>query len=412
MPPMMIVDPANLLVIICISSHRVAATVAQLHPEQPDRGEQVVAHKSIDCFWHELSERGQRTVVREVLSAAEASAGIEALSVFMTMSVPGVATRSAMGWAALGDEVALGPAEKALALRRVREQATGVDRELIEVWPTQWLVRDRTGEHEVDDPVGQVGSHLSCQALLISAKRGLREQLESLARDCSLDLEGVVAQPLAVYRGIAGRLKNRGSSLVIDCGARQTTVLVRRRDKLVHGEVHAFGGDDLTRRIAESLNCEPVEAEKLKREIDISSPHSSTTAHEGQQLIFADLVKDNRRTATAAKVCEDAVTDFFRSIASDLRSHGMLAQQGSVHLLGRAAQLGGMIPTVRDCFELPVVLGSGDKARQPTDELDGILTSGLVRICADRRRDLIASQSATFRKTASGLWSWLAKPIA
>ncbi len=403
------VEPENVVVIVLVSSRHVSATVATLHPQH---GDKVVAHKTIDCIWHQLSESGKREAVTDAVRLACDSAGVEAYSVYLSVSDSSLSSRLAVGWADPGDEVVLGEPEYHWALKRARDQTTTADHELIDALPVQWTVRSREGEREVDHPVGERGSRLTCQALLISARRGYRDDLAGLVRDLGIELEGIIAQPVALYRGMAGSLAKKGSTLVIDCGARCTTFLVRRREKLVHIETHPFGGDDLTDELAKRLDITLDQAEDLKRDLDISMPSRHESSLIGQQFIWGDVRERHRLMGPATVIAAELIGEFFRARAQDLRENGYLGQQGQVHLVGRASSLGGMAMYLKEVLDLPVVLGTGQKNRDPSAELADIMVSGLVCTAADLRRQRIAAQESRLRKTASGVWSWLTKPMA
>ncbi|MBA3697281.1 MAG: hypothetical protein H0W78_00235 [Planctomycetes bacterium] len=396
--------PEHLVVIVMVSSRRVGATVAALHPTH---GDKVVAHKTIDCDWHRLSQTGKREAMADVIRLACDSAGVEAYSVYVSMTDASVTSRMAVGWADPGDEVVLSEHERLWALKRARDQATGADQELIDAIPVHWTVRDRDGEHEVDDPVGQRGSRLTCQALLITARRGYRDELADLIEGLGLELEGIIAQPVALFRGITGALTRKGTTVVIDCGARTTSVLVRRQGRLVHVETHAFGGDDITRLLVERLDISVSQAEDLKRDLDLGLRHDERDGLAGQQFIWSDVRERHRLMGPALKLVGEELDGFFRQRAQELRDHGHLVQHGQVHLVGRGSSLGGLALFLRDIFGLPVVLGSGHKNRDPSAELADVLVSGLVCTAADLRRTHLAAQTSRFRKTASGVWSWL-----
>jgi|GEM_PF-3522490 cell division protein FtsA len=403
------VDPANLVVIVLVSNWHVSATVAALHASH---GDKVVAHKTIDCLWPQLSDAGKREAVKDVVQLACDSAGVEAYSIYLSVSDSSLSSRLAYGWADPGDEMVLGEHEYHWALKRARDQATGADHELIDAMPVQWTVRSRAGEREVEQPVGERGSRLTCQALLVTARRGYREELAGLVQGLDIELEGIIAQPVALYRGMASSLSKKGSTLVIDCGARCTTFLVRRRERLVHIETHPFGGDDLTTALAERLDISVAQAEDLKRDLDISTPARPEANLVGQQFIWGDVRERHRLVGPAALLCAELMGSFFRARAQELRENGYLGQQGQVHLVGRASSLGGLAMFLKDVLDLPVVLGTGQKNRDPSAELADILVSGLVCTAADLRRRRIAGQESRLRKTASGVWSWLVKPMA
>lgn len=406
--PALNIAPEHLVVIVLISSQRVSATVAALHPEH---GDKVVAHKTIDCIWHRLTQSGKREAVSDVVRLACDSAGVEAYSIYLSMTEPTVTSRMAVGWADPGDEMVLGEHECQWALKRARDQATGADSELVEVLPIHWTVRDRDGEREVEDPVGQRGSRLTCQALLVTARRGYRDELAALVEGLGIEVEGVIAHPVALYRGMAGSLSKKGHAVIIDHGARTTTVLVRHRDKLVHIETHAFGGDHLTRALVERLGITTTQAEDLKRDLDITARVDARDSIVGQQFIWSDVRERHRMLGPATTVITEELGTFFRARAQELRDAGYLGQQGQVHLVGRASSLNGLVSFLREVMGLPVVLGTGQKNRDPSAELADVIVSGLVCTAADLRRSRLLSQESRIRKTASGVWSWLTSPM-
>lgn len=399
------IDSEHLLVIILISSRRVSATVAWLHPVQ---GERVVSHKTIDCHWHSLSDRGKRQTVADAVQLACDSAGVEAYSAYIAMSDPSIGSQIASGWADLGEEMQLTLAEREQALVRARHHALGEDRELLHALPIHWTVRSRKGEREVTDPVGERGSRLTGDVLLVTARKGYREELAHLLDSCTLQLDGVIAPPVALHHGIGGKLRTRGSAVVFDCGARHTSLLVHRRGRLLHLQTWDFGGDELTRRIAEELRIPPDQAEALKHEVDLGA-HLAGGDHAGQQYLWREVQERHRLLAPAARACAASVRAFFAARARELRDRELIGQVGQVHLVGRASALGGLPLLLKEVFGLPVVLGTGARDRDPSAELLDLLISGVVRCAADERR--IALGRTAFGGRIGRLFGWLGRPL-
>lgn len=402
------VDSANVLVIVSIASRRVSATVAWIHPEQ---GEKVVAHKPIDCVWHSLTERGKRQTVADVVKLACESAGVEAFSAYISMSDPSINSTLAIGYADLGQEMPLTQAECDQAMVRARHQTIGEDKELLHSLPIFWTVRSRQGEREVADPVGVKGSLLTGHVLLVTARKGYVGELTSLLEGAGLSADGVIAPPVALYHGIAGKLPKRGSALVIDCGARHTSLMIHRKGQLTHVQTYAFGGDTITKRLSEDLHVSMDYAEDLKREVDINIQSAGGDA-DGQIYLWRDVQERHRLLAPTARLCAALVREFFTQRAAELREHELLGQGGQVHLVGRGATLGGLSLFLKDIFDMPVVLGTGQRDRDPSAELLDLLISGIVRTAADNRRNSLAGNASGLRNVASGLWDWLTKRMA
>lgn len=406
----MVAKPDDCLVVVQISSHRVTATVAWRDRE----GERVVAHRGLPCEWHDLEPRGRRQALLEVLDLAGRSAGIRPLSIVVAVIDPGIRANFASGYADLGEEMVLGEAERDLALARATHQPIGTEREVLHALPQRWSVRDAEGEFEVDSPIGERGSRITCSVLLVTASRALRRSLEDLLLETGIYLEGVIAQPVALYRGLVSHLPARGSTLIVDCGARHTSLLVHRKQRLVHIETHPVGGDHLTHAIAREVGTTWQHAEQLKRELDIGA-HVDSAELEGQTFLWREVQERHRLLSPAARACHRLLTDFFVQRAHALRDLELLAQHGRIHLTGRAAALGGLPNLLRDVFDLPVVLGSSKHDREASSELADLLTVGLVRQSAIERERRLAERNASGMRqvttAASGFLSWLLAPI-
>lgn len=400
-------SPDDCLVVIQISSRRVSATVAWRGDDQ----EQVVAHRAIECDWQRLGEKGRRLAVADALAMACESAGVEVLSVFVSMADPSLAANFATGYADFGQEKTFTAYERELSLARATHQAIGTSREALHALPQRWTVRSADGgEREVADPVGERGSRLTCHVLLVTAARDTRSEIEHLLEGCDVYLEGMIAQPVALYRGLASRLAKRGSTVVVDCGARFTSIMVHRKERLVHIETHPFGGDDLTTRIATELGIERDQAEALKREVDLSV-HAGADEVSGQTFLWREVQERQRQLGPAARICNEALVEFFTGRAKALREFGLLAQHGKVHLTGRAAALGGLTGVLRQIFGLQVVLGTSGQDREASAELGDLMTVGLVRQAALERRQRLATSGQSgvraVSRATTGVFAWL-----
>lgn len=404
MPAAVDISSEHLLVIILISGRRVSATIAWLHPDQ---GEKVVAHKNIECDWHALSERGKRQTVADVVQLASDSAGVEPYSAYIAMSDPSIGSQLVTGFADLGEEMLLTLSEKEQALVRARHHALPEDRELLHALPVRWEVRSRKGEREVTDPVGERGSRLTGHVLLITARKGYRDELAGLLDSCTLELDGVIAPPLALWYGISGKLKKGGSTVIVDCGARHTALLVHRKGRLLHLQTWPFGGDQLSERLAADLRIPIDQADELKHQIDLSTQSGGDS--EGQLYLWREVQERNRLIAPATRLVGGELRTFFSQRARELRDAELIGQVGQVHLVGRASALSGLPLLVKESFGLPVLLGTGSRDRDPSAELVDLVISGVVRCAADERRIQLKRSPLTGR--ISRAWHWLTRPL-
>jgi cell division ATPase FtsA len=426
------IDPEDLLVIVLISSRHLTGIVALMSDEF---GTKVIAHKRTDVPWHDLEEREQRTAVGEIVTKACDSAGVEARSVYFARSEVSISSRVVSGDVSFeGIIQAITEHEMDWSLRRAQEKPVGTDQEQIDIIPVKWechgvvprtslkkgitvkLTREQKLEARRQYPLGEECKGLSCHALQIIARRGYRAELDDLARSLSLRCDGVIAQPAALYRGISARLMATGWSLVIDCGARHTSFLLRSGERLLRIRSYDFGGDDITRRLMTELKVDETLAESLKREVDINA--SGDAASAGQQLIWTDVMAQRHTLLPqAARICRAAIVDFFGRRAQDLQEdpENPLPRRGHIHLVGRASQLGGLTALLHDVFGLDVILGTGGRERRDErdvgEELENLLLSGLVVSAIEQRRAAREREGRSLARQASGVWSWLMRPF-
>ncbi|HAT10659.1 MAG TPA: hypothetical protein DCS97_08720 [Planctomycetes bacterium] len=398
----------NLIVIALVSSHHLGITVAALDPRH---GEEPRRHKEFAVRWAELSQAGRAEALRDALEQTCRPMNLEPRSIFIACSDPSLSATSVTGWSALGEDVRISAHERAFALGRARTHATADDREQLDVVPTYWTIRTRDGQLDCDDPVGQIGNHLTCHAMRVTSRRGLQSEFRAICEDLGLHLEGLIPQPIALYRGISGRMNKGGTQLVIDLGARHTTLIVRRKGRLLHLETHPFGGDSVTERISVALGVDLVRADDIKHEIDVDEVPGDDL--EGQQSIFGEIQERQRQHSIAARTAAECLGAFFRDRARNLRDDGdLLSQRGQVHLVGRGAAIRGLVPFLSAVFRLEVVLGTGSKNTDPGAELDGLLVAGVVKCAADRRIEHLVEQASSIRGAAGGIAAWLMQPLA
>jgi cell division ATPase FtsA len=426
------IDPEDLLVIVLISAQHLTGIVALMSTEF---GNKTIACKRQPVPWHELEEREQRTAVGEIIAKVCDSAGIEARSVYFARSEVSIASRTVSGDVSF--EGILQPItehEMDWALLRAQEKPVGTDQEQIDIIPVKWechgvvqreaskkgftskLTRAQRSEAKRQYPLGEECKSLSCHALQIIARRGYRAELDQLAHSLGLRCDGVIAQPAALYRGIASRLMATGWSLVVDCGARHTSFLLRSGERLLRVRTYDFGGDDITRRLMNELSIDETLAESLKREVDINASGDGHAA--GQQLIWTDVMAQRHALLPqAARICRAAIIDFFGRRAQELQEdpENPLPRRGHIHLVGRASQIGGLTALLHELFGLDVILGTGGRERRDErdvgEELDNLLLTGLVTSAIDQRRVAREREGRSLAKQASGLWTWLMRPF-
>ena len=374
-----------------------------------------MAHKVVYCSWFELNERGRRQAISEAVFEACHSASVRPYSVFVSISDARLQANFAVGSVDCGETITFGPDEIELALARATHQAIAVDREVLHVLPQRWEVRDENGDRPSDRPIGDTGQRLTCYVMLVTAPKRLRSELSARLRDCDLELEALIAPPVALYRGMYRMLAKTGCHLVFDCGARHTSVVVHRKNRLVHIETHHFGGDHINALLAERFSLDAARAEQLKQELDVTEHHRFADDPLGQTYLWRDVQERDRLLGPASTAARQLLLDYFRDISDNLQKRDLLAAKGRISVVGPASHLSGLTRLLQGVFNMPVTLGTGRKDRDPSAELVDLVTTGLIRTAAEERERLLRQRDVSGMHQAKRLWyamrNWLLAPL-
>ncbi len=402
------------LVILQLGSRQVAATVALR--ETPEK-ERVLAHKAINCNWFDLTERGQIQAITDAIVAVSNKVGITPSSVFVAVNSVETRANAANGFADMDHELVLTTEEREIALGRATHQAIATNRMVLHALPQRWTVRDRDGDRDVTSPVGETAFRLTSHVLLVTTDRVLYSDTAALLKSCDIQLEAIIAPPVALYRSMySGLPRKQGCYIIIDCGARHTNIIVHSNNQLRHFVTYEFGGDVLTVALMERLHLDAPRAEQLKKELDISVHLGHKGEVEGQTYLWSEVQQQDRMLGPAAACCRDILSDFFTQRFNELHERDILTQRGRISLVGRASGLAGFARLIQDISSMTVVMGTGRKDRQAADELSDLLTLGLVRTAALERERLLRERDGSgihhAKRMMNGLRHWLMQPLS
>ena len=108
--------------------------------------------------------------------------------------------------------------------------------------------------------------------LLVAADRNVLHGLLAPFFEVGIPLVAVDANPLALRNVLRRRIApNESNALVVDIGAGKTEINIFKEGSLRFSRCIETGGLDMTRTLAEDMNLELQDAERLKQSIDILS---------------------------------------------------------------------------------------------------------------------------------------------
>jgi cell division protein FtsA len=141
----------------------------------------------------------------------------------------------------------------------------GMDPEDIEVLHVT-VTGVEIGGMSVDSLIGFTGKQVRLNFYASFAPRTYLEALKKVAENLGLELIGVVSQPFAMARVVAGASDKSFNGIFVDVGGGTTDVALVQKGNVADTQIFAFGGRVLTKRIAEQMNLDyrHAEARKIK----------------------------------------------------------------------------------------------------------------------------------------------------
>ena len=348
-----------------IGSFRVSAMIMG----QAEDGEMVVLGSS-----HRKSEgikRGYVTdmrlathAIRNAVEKAEANANHSVSSVWIACAGAGLSSKITSVEIAIGGRrIDEDDIEHLLFAARDHIQPDG--RMVLHAQPAHYTL---DGAHGIANPTGLHAESLGVDIHVTLAEGAPVRNLIEAVQSAHLDVEGVVASPLAAaYACLSPEERDLGVALV-EIGAQVTNVSVHAGGMLLGLRSIPVGSNDITDAIASSLGIRRSQAERLKcvagsaiatpsdhREmIPVNAPDEEP---EGQPARGAD--EHNRiPRAELVSVVTDRLGTMTTEIAKGLKTMGFSgASGGQVVLTGGGAELHGIAEFMQGALGLPVRIG-------------------------------------------------------
>ncbi|MBU4305963.1 MAG: type IV pilus assembly protein PilM [Candidatus Omnitrophica bacterium] len=101
--------------------------------------------------------------------------------------------------------------------------------------------------------------------LLAAVKKELIASFLKIAQECSFDVEFVDVSNLSLYNCLQYFYRDLKHTLILDCGAKTTNIMVVDADKIWTRSL-PIGGEDITEAISQALKIERDAAERVKKE--------------------------------------------------------------------------------------------------------------------------------------------------
>ena len=352
-----------------IGSFRIAAMIMG----EDEDGNMVVlgsSHRKADGVkrGYVTDMRAASHAIRQAVEKAEAEAGTNISSVWIGCAGAGLSSKIASVEIAIGGRrIEDDDIEHLLYAARDHIQPDG--RTVLHATPAHYTL---DGAHGVANPQGLHAEALGVDIHVTLADGAPVKNLIEAVQSAHLDVEAVVASPLAsAYACLSGEERDLGVAL-IEIGAQVTNVSVHASSMLLGLKSIPHGSNDITDALASSFGIRRDQAERLK--CVSGSAMTSPSDHremipvyapgeegDGQRARGAD---EHNRIARAelVAVVTDRLSHLTGEIHKALKELGFSgARRGQVVLAGGGAELHGIAEFMQAALGRPVRVGKPPK---------------------------------------------------
>lgn len=309
--------------------------------------------------------------IGQAVERAERAAGAPVSGVVISTAIGQMASHRVRAKVSLGAQpVSDGDLARAIgmALAEIRLP----NRRPIHVLPVAWSV---DGARGVRDPRNMRGGALGLDLVVVSMAEGAFQTLSHALELAHLDLQGVVAAPVAASLAALEDDETDLGCVCIDMGGGSTSAAVWAGGSLLHIESVNVGGEHVTSDIARGLSTSRAGAERLK------TLHGSAmaSANEDREMLEAPPRGEEPGAgpvvvprAMLKTVIAPRVEETLELLRDRLRQSGAGLEPGAgIVLTGGASQLNGVRELAVRVFDRPVRLGRPQRAPHLADAAAG-----------------------------------------
>jgi len=297
--------------------------------------------------------------INKAAEIAERIAGVPIEKAVVNVGGSHVNAQSARGVVAVSradGEVSQEDVDRVLAAAQaIISPETAANREIIHVVPRSFSLDNQS---EIRDPVGMNGMRLEVDALIVTGSIPFIRNLSKCLSQAGIEIEGVVASPLAAAESVLNRRQKELGVVVVDIGIGTTDIAVFEEDQLIYIATLPIGAGHVTNDIAIGLKTSIDVAEKVKVEYGTAVAKDISPKKE---INLSRLSKNEEGTIKAkeiAEIIEARMEELFHLVNKELRKikrDGMLP--AGIVLTGGGAKLPEIVDLAKKELHLPAQIG-------------------------------------------------------
>ncbi len=241
-------------------------------------------------------------------------------------------------------------------------------------------------------PVGMKGMRLSVETLFITALERHVHDLVSAVEEAGIEVEDVVASPLAASFVALGKMQKRVGCVLANIGSETLSIIVFEDDIPISVKVFPMGSSDITHDIALGLRISPEEAEQLKQGAVLGAPFPKRKIDE---------------------LISHRVSDMFKLVEAHLKKIGKNELlPGGIILTGGGSSVQTMADLAKAVLHLPSRTASieeGPGSKMQLKDGSWAVAYGLTIWGLNQGGDFEPQEESSLGELPKALWRWFKK---
>ena len=148
-----------------------------------------------------------------------------------------------------------------VSMDKVLEDSFFSDKKVINISPTDYIIDNASG---ILNPINMYGNKLEIDFLTTYIGINQYKNYAQSITKCNVDIHRIVFSNYAAGFSVLNENELELGSIIVDIGARTTSIGMFIKNNFIFSNVLAFGGSDITEDIARKLSITYEDAEKLK----------------------------------------------------------------------------------------------------------------------------------------------------
>lgn len=290
--------------------------------------------------------------IKHSVRAAEEMANVRIYTAAICLASSEIQSNNCIGKVAMQGE-SIGNQHMAYALQVAKDKFLPSSYYLAQFVPQMIWLDDEN--YSVNSAIGMKGiSHMQVSYHLMALPVQSLNNLYGVFKDCDVVVDNIIFDMVAAAQyALMDEERERGV-LLVDIGAKSTSICVYKQNILVFSDCIAMGGDDVTMDIAAELSLSTSEAKRIKEQ------EASLQLTEEDKQVFVDIrvngdigVVHRYRLSQITKARYDVL---FARISHSLEQADLSAafMEAGIVLMGEGSQIKDIVSYLKKTWQVPV----------------------------------------------------------